>query len=69
MLLNPIEFYQELGEKCGKARCQRDEATAQFHKRHLTQALALEADTAKEKARQAFDDAYREACKHHRRTT
>lgn len=67
MLLNPIEFYTELGEKCGKARCLRDEATAQFHKRHFTQALALEVDTHKEQAQQAFHDAYSVACEQYRR--
>jgi hypothetical protein len=59
-MLNPIEFYSDLGRKAGIARNQRDEARAQSHADHFRRAKALEVDDDKVTADEAYRQAYRE---------
>lgn len=57
-MINPIEFYTELGTKAAEARNQKDEARASFHARHFRDARALENGEARTAANKAYDDAY-----------
>lgn len=60
-MLNTEHAYHEAGYKCARARIQRDESRARFHKDWFTRALALENEEDRQYARKLFDQGYAEA--------
>ena len=60
-MLNPIEFYQDLGCKAAQARNQQDEARAASHADHFRRARDLEKTENRTKATEAYMESYRQA--------
>ncbi|OLP04636.1 hypothetical protein BLL52_4249 [Rhodoferax antarcticus ANT.BR] len=60
-MLNSIDTYVEYGRSTAKARNQRGEARASFHKSWFSRAKALEQESDRQAVQQAFDDGYKDA--------
>lgn len=60
-MLNPVEFYRDLGRKAAQARNQRDEAHAASHAEHFRRARDLEKAENRTKATEAYMESYRQA--------
>ena len=58
---NTLAAYAEVGAKAGRAITEQDAARAESERRYFRAMLALELDSDKAAARQAYDTAYRAA--------
>jgi len=57
-MINAIETYAEAGKAEAKARNERDEARANFHRQHFGRMMALEKPDDAKAAKLAYYDAY-----------
>lgn len=60
-LQNAIDTAFAEGEKCGRARVQKDEARAKSHKEWFTRYLNTQPEDDRKQIRDAFDNGYRAA--------